>query len=121
MQDLTLLGHVAFLRHYAVQLQALSYGAPNIAAKMRQIAYSLDADADQLEIIASDDGLSGAQERAFYGVATEPASDPATQQAKPDDRHPRTERRSDAAFADCLDAIKQGVDAALHWPRTQSE
>jgi hypothetical protein len=121
MRDLTLLGHVAFLRHYASQLQALSYASPNIAAKLRQIAYSLDADADQLEIIASADRLSEAQVRAFYDAAAEPARDPATQQDKPDDRHPRTERRSDAAFADCLDAIQQGVDAALHWPRTQSD
>jgi hypothetical protein len=116
MRDLTLLGHVAFLRHYAIQLQALSYASPNIAAKLRQIAYSLDADAEQLEIIASADRLSDAQERAFYGAA----ADPATQQAKPDDRHPRTER-SNAAFADCLDAIQQGIDAALHWPRPQSD
>jgi hypothetical protein len=121
MQDLTLLGHVAFLRHYAVQLQALSYAAPNVRHKLRQIAYCLDNDADQLEIVALADGLSEAQERAFYGVGAEPARDPATQQAKPDDRHPRAERRSDAAFADCLDAIQQGVDAALHWPRPQSD
>jgi hypothetical protein len=121
MQDLTLLGHVAFLRHYAVQLQALSYAAPNVGHKLRQIAYSLDTDADQLEIVASADGLSEAQERALYGAVAEPARDPATQQTQPDDRHPRTERRSNAAFADCLDAIQQGVDAALHWPRPQSD
>jgi hypothetical protein len=37
------------------------------------------------------------------------------------DRHLRSERNSDAAFSDCLDAIQQGVDAALHWPRPQSD
>ena len=39
----------------------------------------------------------------------------------PGDRHLRSERNSDAAFSDCLDAIQQGVDAALHWPRSQSD
>lgn len=121
MQDLTLLGHVAFLRHYAVQLQALSYAAPYVGAKLRQIACSLDADADQLEMIASADGLSEAQEQAIYGAVAERAGNATTQQPKPDDRHPRTERRSDAAFADCLDAIQQGVDAALRWQPPQSD
>lgn len=121
MQDLTLLGHVAFLRHYAVQLQALSYAAPNVGHKLRQIAYSLDTDADQLEIIVSADGLSEAPEQAIYGAVAERAGNATTQQAKPDGQHPRTERRSNAAFADCLDAIQQGVDAALHWPRPQSD
>jgi hypothetical protein len=121
MQDLTLLGHVAFLTHYAVQLQALAYASPNIAAKLRQIAHSLETDGDALEKIASGEGLSEAQERAFYGAAAEPARNPATQQDKPDDRLSRTERRSDAAFADCLDAIQQDIDAALHWPRPQSD
>jgi hypothetical protein len=120
MQDLTLLGHVAFLRHYAVQLQALSYAAPNVGHKLRQIAYSLDTDADHLEIIASADGRSEAQEQATHGPVAERAGNATTQQARSDDRHPRTER-SNAAFADCLDAIQQGIDAALHWPRPQSD
>ena len=51
MQDLTLLGHVAFLRHYAVQLQALAYASPTIAAKLRQIAHGLEMDGDALENI----------------------------------------------------------------------
>jgi hypothetical protein len=37
------------------------------------------------------------------------------------DRHVRNDRNRDAAFSDCLDAIQQGVDAALLWPRSQSD
>jgi hypothetical protein len=37
------------------------------------------------------------------------------------DRHVRSHRNRDAAFSDCLDAIQQGVDAALLWPRSQSD
>ena len=50
--DLTLLGHVAFVRKYAIELRALAHAAPNIAGKLRQIAANLDADADQIEKIA---------------------------------------------------------------------
>jgi len=102
MQDLTLLGHVAFLRHYAVQLEALAFASPLIAAKLHQIAHSLETDGDALEKIVSGEGLTEAWQEAC-------------------DRHRRGERSSDAAFSDCLDAIQQGVDAALHWPRTQSD
>jgi hypothetical protein len=56
MQDLTLLGHVAFLRHYAVQLQALAYASPAIAAKLRQIAHSLETDGETIERIALGEG-----------------------------------------------------------------
>ena len=108
MQDLTLMGHLAFLRHYVVQLQALSHAAPIIGTKLRQIAHSLDADADELERIASGQAVSEAQEPGSY------ASEPATAQRD-------AERNSDAAFADCLDAIRQGVDAALRWPRPTSD
>ena len=52
-EDLTLLGHVAFVRHYVVELRALAHAAPNIAPKLRQIAYSLNADADQIEKVAA--------------------------------------------------------------------
>ena len=58
-EDLTLLGHVAFVRHYVVELRALAYAAPNIAPKLRQIAFCLDADADQLEKVAAGKTLSG--------------------------------------------------------------
>ena len=60
MQDLTLLGHVAFLRHYAVQLQALAYASPAIAAKLRQIAHSLETDGETIERIALGEGLTEA-------------------------------------------------------------
>src|SRR5262245_34109988 len=50
--DATVLGHVAFVRKYAIELRALAHAAPNIAAKLRQVAAHLDADADQLEKIA---------------------------------------------------------------------
>ena len=53
MQDLMLLGHVAFLRHYAVQLEALAFASPIIAAKLRQIAHSLETDGEALEKIVS--------------------------------------------------------------------
>ena len=58
-EDLALLGHVAFVRHYVVELRALAYAAPNIAPKLRQIAFCLDADADQLEKVAAGKTLSG--------------------------------------------------------------
>ena len=117
MQDLTLLGHVAFLRHYAVQLEALAYASPIIAAKLRQIAHSLETDGDALEKIVSGEGLTEAWQEACVA--------PTGYLAKPPhnagDRHLRSERSSDAAFSDSLDAIQQGVDAALHWPRPQSD
>ena len=50
--DLTLLGHLAFVRKYAIELRALAHAALNIATKLRQIAANLDADANQLEKIA---------------------------------------------------------------------
>ena len=117
MQDLTLLGHVAFLRHYAIQLQALAYASPEIAAKLRQIAYNLETDGNALEKIASGEGLTD----AWREPCVAPARDIGKAQHKADDRHFRNESSSDAAFADCLDAIQQGVDAALHWPRPQSD
>ena len=116
MQDLTLLGHVAFLRHYAVQLQALAYASPAIAAKLRQIAHSLETDGETIERIALGEGLTEAWQEACVA--------PTRDVAKPHnagDRHLRSERNSDAAFSDCLDAIQQGVDAALRWPRPQSD
>ena len=58
-EDLTLLGFVAFNRKHAADLRTLAYAAPNIAVKLRQIAYQLDADADQLEKI-----IGGASRRA---------------------------------------------------------
>ena len=51
-EDLTLQGHIAFVRHYAVELRAFAYAAPDLAGKLRQIAHHLDADADQLERVA---------------------------------------------------------------------
>jgi hypothetical protein len=100
---------VAFLRHYAVQLRALSFAAPPIGLKLRQISYSLDADADQLEKVVSGEGLSEEEERAFYGVSVSPVDDPSTPS------------KGEGAFAECLDAIRQGTNAALHWPRPQSD
>ena len=50
--DLTVLGHIAFDRKHAADLRTLAYAAPNIATKLRQIAYQLDADADQFEKLA---------------------------------------------------------------------
>jgi hypothetical protein len=117
MQDLTLLGHVAFLRHYAVQLQALAYASPTIAAKLRQIAHSLEMDGDALENIVSGEGLTEAWQEACVA----PTRDVTKPPHNAGDRHLRSERNSDAAFSDCLDAIQQGVDAALHWPRPQSD
>ena len=117
MQDLTLLGHVAFLRHYAVQLQALAYAAPSIAAKLRQIAHSLETDGETIERIASGEGLS----EAWQEGCAAPARDLGKPPHNASDRGVRSDRNSDAAFSDCLDAIQQGVDAALHWPRPQSD
>jgi len=54
--DATLLGHVVFIRKYAVELRALAHAAPSIAAKLREIAAHLDADANQLERISSQSG-----------------------------------------------------------------
>ena len=50
-----------------VELRALASGAPDIAGKIRQIAFCLDADADQLEKVAARKALSGkgAGARAF--------------------------------------------------------
>jgi hypothetical protein len=59
-EDLILLGHVAFVRNYVVELRALAHAAPNIAPKLRQIAYGLNADADQIEKIATGEALSDA-------------------------------------------------------------
>jgi hypothetical protein len=117
MQDLTLLGHVAFLRHYAVQLQALAYASPAIAAKLRQIAHSLETDGETIEKIALGEGMTGAWQEACAA----PARDLAKPQHNTGDRRVRSDRKSDAAFSDCLDAIQQGVDAALHWPRPRSD
>jgi hypothetical protein len=117
MQDLTLLGHVAFLRHYAVQLQALAYASPAIAAKLRQIAHSLETDGETIERIASGEVLT----EAWQEACAAPARDLAKPQQNAGDRHVRNDRNRDAAFSDCLDAIQQGVDAALHWPRSQSD
>jgi hypothetical protein len=75
MQDLTLLGHVAFLRHYAVQLHALASASPAVGARLRQIAYCLDADANQLEEVVTGEGSSEEQEQAFYGVSAPPGDD----------------------------------------------
>jgi hypothetical protein len=116
MQDLTLLGHVAFLRHYAVQLQALAYASPAIAAKLRQIAHSLETDGETIERIASGEGLT----EAWQEACAAPARDLAKPQHNAGDRQVRNDRNRDTAFSDCLDAIQQGVDAALHWPRPQS-
>jgi hypothetical protein len=113
MQDLTLLGHVAFLRHYAVQLHALAYASPAIGAKLRQIAYCLDADADQLEKVVSGEGLSEEQEQAFYGVSSPPAEDRRGEAAT----HPRPTRPLRIASM----RSGRGVNAALHWPRPQSD
>ena len=117
MRDLTLLGHVAFLRHYAVQLHALAYASPRIAAKLRQIAHSLEMDGDALEKIVSGEGLTEAWQEACVA----PTGDLAQPPHNAGDRHLRSERKSDAAFSDCLDAIQQGINAALHWPRPQSD
>jgi len=116
MQDLTLLGHVAFLRHYAVQLQALAHASPTIAAKLRQIAHSLEMDGDALEKIVSGEGLT----EAWQEACAAPARDLPNPQHNASDRHVRSHRNRDAAFSDCLDAIQQGVDAALDWRRPQS-
>ena len=117
MQDLTLLGHVAFLRHYAVQLQALAYASPAIAAKLRQIAHSLETDGETIEKIALGEGMTGAWQEACAA----PARGLAKPQHKTGDQRVRSDRTSDAAFSYCLDAIQQGVDAALHWPRPRSD
>ena len=117
MQDLTLLGHVAFLRHYAVQLQALAYASPAIAAKLRQIAHSLETDGETIERIA----LGGGLIEGWQEDCAAPARDLAKPQHNASDRRVRSDRKSDAAFSDCLDAIQQGVDAALLWPRSQSD
>ena len=70
MQDLTLLGHVAFLRHYAVQLQALACASPTIAAKLRQIAHGLEMDGDALENIVSGEGLTEAWQEGGQDYVT---------------------------------------------------
>jgi hypothetical protein len=117
MQDLTLLGHVAFLRHYAVQLRALAYASPAIAAKLRQIAHSLETDGETIERIALGEGLT----EAWQEACAAPARDVPNPQHNVSDWHIRSDRNRDAAFSDCLDAIQQGVDAALLWPRSQSD
>jgi hypothetical protein len=49
-EDLTLLGHIAFLRKYAIELRALAHhGSPRVAGRLHQIAHELEAEADQLE------------------------------------------------------------------------
>ena len=70
MEDLTLLGHVAFVRRYVVELRALASAAPNIAPKLRQIAYSLNADADQIEKVAAGEAMSGKGSGARPFIAT---------------------------------------------------
>ena len=49
-EDLTLLGHIAFLRKYAIELRALGrHTSPRVAGRLHQIAHELKAEADQLE------------------------------------------------------------------------
>jgi hypothetical protein len=56
-EDLTLSGHIAFLRKYAIELRALArQSTPKIAGRLYQIAYELEADADQLEKVAEGKG-----------------------------------------------------------------
>src|SRR5205085_2930812 len=76
MQDLTLLGHVAFLRYYAVELQALAYASPTIAAKLRQIAHSLEMDGDALEKIVSGEGLTEAWQEGCVAPTRDVAKPP---------------------------------------------
>ena len=89
--------------------------SPTIAAKLRQIAHGLEMDGDALENIVSGEGLTEVWQEACVA----PTRDVAKPPHNAGDRHLRSERNSDAAFSDCLDAIQQGVDAALHWPRPQ--
>jgi hypothetical protein len=50
---LTLLGHTALLRKYAIELRALARRCtPKIAGRLYQIGTQLEADADQPEKVA---------------------------------------------------------------------
>jgi hypothetical protein len=56
-EDLTPLGHIAFLRKYAIELRALSrYSSPRVAGRLHQIAHELEAEADQLEKVVTGKG-----------------------------------------------------------------
>jgi hypothetical protein len=56
--DLTLLGHIAFIRRYATELRAFAgETAPKIARRLHQIAHELEADAEQLEKVTTSKGL----------------------------------------------------------------
>jgi hypothetical protein len=56
-EDLTLLGHIAFLRKYAIELRALArHGSPRVAGRLHQIAHELESEADQLEKVITGKG-----------------------------------------------------------------
>jgi hypothetical protein len=56
-EDLTLLGHIAFLRKYAIELRALArHTNPRITGRLHQIAHELEAEADQLEKVITGKG-----------------------------------------------------------------
>jgi hypothetical protein len=56
-EDLTLLGHIAFVRKYAIELRALArHGSPRVAGRLHQIAHELEAEADQLEKVITGKG-----------------------------------------------------------------
>ena len=56
-EDLTLLGHIAFLRKYTIELRALGrHTAPRIAGRLHQIAHELEAEADQLKKVVTGKG-----------------------------------------------------------------
>jgi hypothetical protein len=56
-EDLTLLGHIAFLRKYAVELRALArHASPRGAGRLHQIAHELEAEANQLEKVVTGKG-----------------------------------------------------------------
>jgi hypothetical protein len=56
-EDLTLLGHIAFLRKYAIELRALArHTSPRVAGRLHQIAHELEAEADQLETVVTGKG-----------------------------------------------------------------
>ena len=53
-EDLTLLGHIAFLRKYATELRTLAGPtSPRVAGRLHQIAHELEAEADQLEKVVT--------------------------------------------------------------------
>jgi hypothetical protein len=56
-EDLTLLGHIAFLRKYAIELRSLArHTSPSVAGRLHQIAHELEAEADQLERVVTGKG-----------------------------------------------------------------